>query len=87
MLTPGEGNKKEGIDQPTINPDDLVDIRDVVIHTDLPKEERIADFIKQIKNPYLFKCGNMVVECEFSQTEATLSDRLEQYMRMVDHWR
>ncbi len=29
----------------------LVDIRDVSVNKDLPKEERIAAFVKQIKNP------------------------------------
>ena len=34
---------------------ELVDIRDVSVNKDLPKEERIADFVKQIKNPYRFR--------------------------------
>ena len=38
--------------QKIIDRDKLVDIRDVVINTDLPKEERIKDYIRQIKNPY-----------------------------------
>lgn len=63
--------------------DDLVDIREVHIREELPKEERIADFIEQIKNPYLFRCGDIVVECVFSQKEATFADRLKQYMRML----
>ena len=37
--------------QEIIDRDKLVDIRDVVIDTDLPKEERIKDYIRQIKNP------------------------------------
>jgi len=35
----------------------LVDIRDVVIDRDLPKEERIKSYLQQIKNPYCFKVG------------------------------
>lgn len=31
---------------------DLVDIRTVTVDKSLPKEERIADFVRQIKNPY-----------------------------------
>ena len=37
--------------QKIIDRDKLVDIRDVVINTDLPKEERIKDYVRQIKNP------------------------------------
>ena len=39
----------------------LVDIRDISVNKDLPKEERIADFVKQIKNPYRFRCGDFVI--------------------------
>ena len=35
----------------------LVDIQDVSVDPNLPKEERIAEFVRQIKNPYCFKCG------------------------------
>ena len=30
----------------------LADIRDVSVDPKLPKEERIAEFLRQIKNPY-----------------------------------
>ena len=48
--------------QPTPNEtrthtDELVDIRKVSVDKNLPKEERIAAFIRQIKNPYRFRCG------------------------------
>ena len=40
-----------------IHTDELVDIREVSVDKNLPKEERIAAFIRQIKNPYRFRCG------------------------------
>ena len=72
----------------SINPDevnrnDLVDIQDIVVESQLPKEERIADFIQKIKNPYLCKCGNMVVQSVFEDTDITLIERLTQYFRMT----
>ena len=36
--------------QKVIDRNKLVDIRDVIINTDLPKEERIKDYVRQIKN-------------------------------------
>ena len=33
----------------------LVDIRDVAVDKKLPREERVAEFVRQIKNPY--HCG------------------------------
>ncbi len=57
-----------------IQADELVDIRTVTVNNELPKEERIADFIRQIKNPYLFKCGKYTVKAVFSKNGQTLED-------------
>lgn len=72
----------------SVNPDEvdrneLVDIQDITVERELPKEERIADFVQKIKNPYLCKCGNMVVQSVFVETDVTLTERLLQYFRMV----
>ena len=72
----------------SVNPDEvgrseLVDIRDITVESQLPTEERIADFVKKIKNPYLCKCGNIVVQSVFEETDVTLTERLMQYFRIV----
>ena len=69
------------VDVRTVSRDDLVDIRDVVIDQDQPKEERIKSFIRQIRNPYCFKVGNVVVKTVFADTDVTLDDLLEHYLR------
>ena len=71
-----------------INPDEidrseLVDIQDISVASHLPKEERIIDFIKKIKNPYLCKCGNIVVQSVFEETDKTLTECLIQYLKMI----
>lgn len=71
----------KAVDIRTVSRDDLVDIRDVVIDQDAPKEERIKSFLRQIKNPYCFKVGNVVVKTTFADTDVTLDDRLEHYFR------
>lgn len=62
-------------------PDDLVDIRDVCVDKSLPKKERISSFVRQIKNPYLFRCGDFVVQVSFANNGATLEDRLQGILR------
>ena len=52
----------------------LVDIRNVKIDKTLPTEERIKSYVKQIKNPYKFKVGDVIVKVSFSGTENTISD-------------
>jgi hypothetical protein len=69
-----------GADIRTADPAALTDIRDVNVNTALPQKERILDFIRQVKNPYLYKCGKMVVKVSFAETEATLEDKLESYL-------
>lgn len=60
---------------------DLVDIREVKIDQKLPKEIRVQQFIEQIKNPYCFKVGDVIVRCKFqTQTSGeTLQKKLERY--------
>ncbi len=73
----------KNVDIRTVDRDALVDIHDVKIDRTLPKEERIRSFVKQIKNPYCFKCGEVVVKMAFSDTKATLEDRMEHYLRSL----
>lgn len=59
---------------------DLVDIRDVSVDKNLPKEERIAEYIRQIKDPYHFKCGKFTVSVRFAENGPTLEDCLLRLM-------
>ena len=59
----------------------LADIRDVSVNKDLPREERIAEFVRQIRDPYHFKCGRFVVRASFSQEGATLEECLRGILR------
>ena len=61
--------------------DRLADIRDVSVNKDLPREERIAEFVRQIRDPYHFKCGGFVVRASFSQGGATLEECLRGILR------
>lgn len=73
----------KNVDVRTVDPEELVDVRDVVIDRALPKDERIRSFIEQIRNPYCFKCGEVVVKMSFLETEVTLEDRMESYLRSL----
>lgn len=47
-------------------PNQLVDLRSVSIDKSLPVPERLRSFVKQVKNPYLFKVDDITVKVEFS---------------------
>lgn len=69
----------KNVDIRTVDPNTLVDLRDVIINPDLPREERLLDFVRQIKNPYCYKYGKAVIKIGYEDTETTLEDRLESY--------
>ena len=54
--------------------DTLVDIRDVKIDGSDTLDERLRSYVEQVKNPYLFKVGNVVVRVSYANTQATLND-------------
>ena len=61
----------------SLNPQALVDIRDVCVDKDLPKQERINEFVRQIKDPYHFRCGKFVVTARFAEDGPTLEECLQ----------
>ncbi len=58
----------------TVDKDSLVDIRDVKIDRTLPTSERIKSFVQQIKNPYIFKVGDVVVRVSYKEKAPTLQE-------------
>jgi len=68
------------VDVRTVDPSTLVDISDVKIDTSLPKEERMKQYIEQIKNPYCFKCGKTIIKVTYSDTDVTFTERWESYL-------
>lgn len=73
------GDKKDYITI-TVSIDELADIQDVEIDPSLPREERVKSFLKQIKNPYCYRCGDIIVRVSFANTEVTLEERMKQYL-------
>ena len=59
----------------------LVQRSSVRLNPDAPREDRLRDFIRQIKNPYCYLDGKTVVKITFSNTDTTMEDCLEHYLR------
>ena len=60
---------------------ELADIQAISVDQTLSKEERIAEFLRQIKNPYCYLDGKTVVKISFAETDTTMEDCLEHYLR------
>ena len=72
---------KQPISTETDVRDNLVDIREVSVEKNLPKEQRIESFVRQIRNPYRFRCGDFVVNASFSSSGLTLEECLKGILR------
>lgn len=59
-----------------MNRTELVDINDVTVSDKLPKKERIREYIRQIKTPYQFKCGDIAVTVSFANQGKALEESL-----------
>lgn len=73
----------KNVDIQSVDRESLVDINEVRIDGKLPREQRLAEFIRQIGNPYCYRCGKVVVKVSFADTDATLEDRLEHYLKTL----
>lgn len=67
------------VDICTVQKESVVDIRDIKIDSSKSREERIADYIKQVKNPYLLQCNDIIVKMSFGESKETLEDKLESF--------
>lgn len=67
------------VDIRTVDPETLVDVTKIVVDAGLPKEKRVAEFLRQVKNPYCFRVGDMVVKNVYSDTGVSLRERFAQF--------
>lgn len=51
-----------------------MDLRDVKLDSSMSQTERIQSYLKQIKNPYCFRVGDVVVNVAYTKGGATLND-------------
>ena len=71
----------KNIDVKTVDPETLVDITQIYIDENLPKEERIKEYIRQVKNPYCYKVGDIIVKTRYSEDSGlSISDCFAQLL-------
>ena len=64
----------------TVGYEDLIDLKDIRIDDNKPITERMRDYLDQIKDPYLFRVGDIVVKVKFTGEES-LQTKIEEMMR------
>ena len=61
--------------------DDVDDILSINIDRRKSSNERILDFLRKTKNPYIFKVNNTLVRISFSNNERTADDCLTSVLK------
>ncbi len=63
-----------------INRERIVDINDINIDQEKPKEERIRAYLEKVGNPYLIRCGDLIVKMSFSDNDVRLEECIYRYL-------
>jgi len=71
----------KAVNPATVDRSQLVERSTIRLDPNAPREERLREFIRQIKNPYCYLDGKTVVKITFSDTDTTLEDCVEHYLR------
>jgi len=64
------------MDNGGVNLLELVDIRAIKVDKSLSYEERVLEYVRQIKNPYRFRCGKYSIKCSYRKNGLSLEDSL-----------
>ena len=68
-MTLAELEKMKDVDPRTVDRSTLVQRKDVKVRSRGTKQERVMDYIRQIKNPYCYLEGKTVVKISFADTD------------------
>lgn len=66
----------------TIEPERVKDISEIKIDETRGVRERILDLLSQTENPYIFRCGDMLIKVKYT-SEASLESKLVRLL--IDH--
>lgn len=75
--------KWQSVDIRTVKPEDVVDIQQIKIDDGLSQQEKRREFIRQVKNPYCFRVGKIIVKASYSGNGVSLNERFEELVMSV----
>lgn len=79
-MTLKELDQLKQVDVRTISHNELIDLKEIKIDEEASKKQRIQQFVEQIKNPFCFKVGEIVVSVGFSNDGISFEERMKQYL-------
>ena len=73
----------QSVDIRTVRPEDVDDIQQIKIDDGLSQQEKRKEFIRQVKNPYCFRVGKVIVKASYSGNGVSLNERFEELVMSV----
>lgn len=83
IMTAEEYRKYLETDFDDVDVNELKDIRKVRIDRSQTKEKRIAQYLKQVGNPYMVRVGNVKVKIRFANNGVSFEDAFEDLLLSV----
>ena len=80
MLSRRELEEFSSLDIKDVDIDELQELKEVKLYSDLPVQERLELFLCQIGNPYCFKVNGTPVQVSFAGGRKTLDEALNNYL-------
>lgn len=68
------------VDIRTVERSQLVDLKSVVIDENQPIAERMEAFVRQIRNPYCFRVGDVAVKVVYKENGPTFQQNFEEML-------
>lgn len=65
----------------SLGKENLVNLKDINIDINTPKQQRIEKYFDDIKNPYLFISGDLVVHIEYGENDISLQQKIENIIK------
>ena len=73
----------QSVDIRTVKPEEVVDIQQIKIDDGFSQQEKRREFIRQVKNPYCFRVGKVIVKASYSGNGVSLNERFEELVMSV----
>ena len=75
-LTSQQLEEMQSVNIGAVSADALADVSGMAFDRTLPREERLARFVKRAVNPYCFSVGGVGVKIEFAENGPSLQEML-----------
>lgn len=73
----------QDISYQTMDRNTLKDVSEITLDKATSILERVEAFINEVQNPYIMKCGNTIVEVEFSDNKKAIDVQIKDYLKSL----